>query len=601
MSFFSDSSLALLAGGGASKDGKLYSIKPTSGQGDFTFVRGGGLTATRVNDSGFIEKGRENLLLQSNNFGDTSAWSQLQATRNSGQSGYDSSTDAWEVVRNSGGAVVLTNSFPSSLSGVNTFSIYVKVNSSNGIGLAFGSPSVIARFNISDNLQTSAVSQGGLISSKQEYVGNDFYRLSITADTTSSDVRLYSLSADGTSSISTGATYVLQDAQTEIGLVATEYIETGAATAKAGLLENSPRFDYSGGVSCPSLLLEPTRTNLFKNSEYFDSGNYSLNNGFTITTNATTSPEGFDNASLFISANSTNEQYISVNSLSVTSGNQYTLSVFAKKKDFDFIQLRFSTGGGKFNAEGAWFNIDSGTLATVEGNLTASIEDYGNGWYRCMATATSIGTGSGASVVRVYLSSDDNVKNVTGDGTSGTYFYGAQFEEGSYATSYIPNYKSNTVGTERLFDDTNVLTYSDNFTSLLFYADITMKNVTRDTSGFNLRLRKAGGNIISIYRNSSSNSKRACVRIVNDLGSAILDQELSSDRVKIAVQYNSNNGSLKMYVNGTNALASSITDLNFDEFTDFDLSGESGAVNISQFIVIPTTYTNAELAAITTI
>ena len=56
-----------------------------------------------------------------------------------------------------------------------------------------------------------------------------------------------------------------------------------------------------------------------------------------------------------------------------------------------------------------------------------------------------------------------------------------------------------------------------------------------------------------------------------------------------------------MYVNGTNALASSITDLNFDEFTDFDLSGESGAVNISQFIVIPTTYTNAELAAITTI
>ena len=52
------------------KDDKLYSIKPTDGSGDFTFSRdgSGASPATRVNSDGNIEKGRENLLLQSNTF-----------------------------------------------------------------------------------------------------------------------------------------------------------------------------------------------------------------------------------------------------------------------------------------------------------------------------------------------------------------------------------------------------------------------------------------------------------------------------------------------------------------------------------------------------
>ena len=58
---------------------------------------------------------------------------------------------------------------------------------------------------------------------------------------------------------SSGSIYI-QDAQVEIGLAATDYIESGATTGKAGLLEDEPRFDYSGGATCPSLLLEPSRT-----------------------------------------------------------------------------------------------------------------------------------------------------------------------------------------------------------------------------------------------------------------------------------------------------------------------------------------------------
>jgi hypothetical protein len=48
MSLFDDASLAMIPS--AYKDGKLYSIKPTDGSGDFTFSRGSSnLAATRVN------------------------------------------------------------------------------------------------------------------------------------------------------------------------------------------------------------------------------------------------------------------------------------------------------------------------------------------------------------------------------------------------------------------------------------------------------------------------------------------------------------------------------------------------------------------------
>ena len=91
MSLYKDASLVMIPS--AYKDGKLYSIRPTDGSGDFTFSRGSNLAATRVDVNGLIEKGRENLLLQSNQFDTT--WGNSNSTETSGQTGYDGSSDAW--------------------------------------------------------------------------------------------------------------------------------------------------------------------------------------------------------------------------------------------------------------------------------------------------------------------------------------------------------------------------------------------------------------------------------------------------------------------------------------------------------------------------
>ena len=91
--FFNKASLVMVPD--APIDGKLPSVKPEDRSGDFTFSRGSNLAATRVNKDGLIEKGRENLLLQSNQFDTT--WANTSKFRNKWQIGYDGSSDAWEL------------------------------------------------------------------------------------------------------------------------------------------------------------------------------------------------------------------------------------------------------------------------------------------------------------------------------------------------------------------------------------------------------------------------------------------------------------------------------------------------------------------------
>ncbi len=81
------------------EDGGLGSLKPMDGTGDFTFTRGSNLSATRVAPNGYIEKGYENLLLQSNSFLTTWITSGQMLTPVGGQSGYDGTNDAWKIQR----------------------------------------------------------------------------------------------------------------------------------------------------------------------------------------------------------------------------------------------------------------------------------------------------------------------------------------------------------------------------------------------------------------------------------------------------------------------------------------------------------------------
>jgi hypothetical protein len=175
------------------------------------------------------------------------------------------------------------------------------------------------------------------------------------------------------------------------------------------------------GLRCPSLLLEPQRTNLALYSEQFDNAAWAKSNA-TVTANATTSPEGYVNAYKLITNNAVINGQITDNISKSASQITYTSSIFVKKAEWDRIGLYISDASTFNNRGQAFFNLD-GTLGTVAAagtftNASSNIEEYPNDWYRVYLTVTVPSTTT-TIVLRSYI--DRLTNSYTGDGTSGIY------------------------------------------------------------------------------------------------------------------------------------------------------------------------------------
>jgi len=204
----------------------------------------------------------------------------------------------------------------------------------------------------------------------------------------------------------------------------------------ASVASGVPRLDYLGST-CPKLLLEPQRSNLMLYSEQFDNAYWTKSNS-TITANNVTSPDGTANADLITASGSGSVTHVVNRAITTTSGSVYAFSVFAKKGTTDWIALRHDSGG-TFN----YFNLATGTKgATCD--ASAAIENYGNGWYRLTVFHTATGSNGG----EVYLATANGTISFAAAGQT-LYIYGAQYELGAYATSYIP---TTTAAVTRLAD-----------------------------------------------------------------------------------------------------------------------------------------------------
>ena len=581
-SFFSQSSLAYIASAGAGKDGKAYSIKPADGTGDFTFSRGSNLAATRVGADGLIEKGRENLILQSNSF-NSAPWSTSSSDATTGQSGYDGTNDAWLLSKTAINGRVQQNIVTS---GVQTFSVYAKAGTKNWTNLLInGGPSVF--FDLQNGVLGSA---SNYIDANIESVGNGFYRCSVTFNATISRVRIY-VSDDNNNNTGTSGNIIIQDAQLEVGLTSTEYIESGATKGKAGLLESEPRFDYSNGASCPSLLLEPSRTQLFGNTEYFE--NESISSGCVLDTNADISPEGLKNATS-IYGNGNSSAVFFGETIILPSSGTYIWSLFAKAGGKNWLRLRNVGFDTAANKEG-FFNIANGTKGVNNNWDDSDIEDYGNGWYRIWVKFTATTDLNGAPYI--YLSNSDGDSSITDFGSSNNaLLFGNQMEAGSYISSYIPN---NSGGTETRAVDacskTGISSLIGQTEGVLYWKGENIGDDFAPYLGLFADAPNANSTRVMVYYLSQT-TIQVQVRlsgVVQFLSAAAT----VSGKTKVAIGYREND--FVLYVNGVKISESSSGSTFTNQLTTFNFN--SAICKSEQILIFKTRLSNADLATLTTI
>ena len=572
-------------------DGIQPSVKPEDRSGDFTFTRGSNLAATRVNKSQLIEKGRENLLLQSNQFDTT--WT-TGATLTSGQSGYNGN-NAWKFASSSGGQTGMQQSV--SFSNIHTFSVYAKAGSVDFIKL-FVVQSGTNRTCVIDLSDGSIASDNSVSASSPEAsvtsLANGWYRIEMPTNANSATfVRIRPHLTASDDNLSVGDFIYIQDSQVENSLVATPYIETGATTAQAGILENTPRLDYSGGATCPSLLLEPSRTNSFATSE----GYYNWSNtGATITVNQGLSPEGVNNAALF-EATSTSQPRIENNVANVSS--VYSTSIFVKKVVGDYFGIGWYQGdvGNSF----AKFNIAEGTFDGYSGDelTSADIVSYGNGWYRISVKLSTTSSTSKSGVKFVAMSSAS-----AGAGNIGDQFllYGAQLELGSYATSYIPTYGTSQTRAQDVCGDAgDVNTF--NSTEGVLYAEIAA--LADDEINRHITLWDGTDtNRLVLKYDNQSNVVQVFNR-VDGVETAFLGHSLADITIshKIAVRYKANDYALVIDgvevdtdTSSSTWSASVLNNVKFSNGSGSDFYGKT-----KQLIYFPIALSDDECIALTTI
>lgn len=192
-------------------------------------------------------------------------------------------------------------------------------------------------------------------------------------------------------------------------------LNTATRVNSNGLIEtvnaNLPRFDYDPvTLACKGLLIEESRQNIIPFSNAFST--QWLNAGGSIVADDAVSPAGTQTASKLTGA-----RYRAPGLASATR----TYSCFAKKLDGNHLfAIRIDTPASLT----ATFDLNAGAVSSVSAGMTAAIENFGDGWYRCATTLTD-------AAVNIVLISPNG-------GGASCYIWEAQAEDGAFATSIIP-------------------------------------------------------------------------------------------------------------------------------------------------------------------
>jgi hypothetical protein len=335
---------------------------------------------------------------------------------------------------------------------------------------------------------------------------------------------------------------------------------TGTYVGADGLIKyagaDEARFDHDPvtGESL-GLLIEEQRTNLVTYSEDFSL--WATQQNSTISLNSIISPDGVNNSQTFTRNNTNNSNYVAQSPIKSSSTNlTYTFTIFAKKSgNGRYFSIRLQ--GLYPSRADAVFDFDTGNWSISPqsvsnfSNTTGTIESLKDGWYKISVTTL---TDTYPAIFYAFSISDISTSRI--DGTSNNvqsvYVWGAQLEQASFPTSYIP-----TSGSTVTRQPDNASITGTNFTDFYnqsegsFYSDMKL-NPSFPVSGK-----------VSISFTLSDNSYNNRITLGSSTGSSALNADVNiSGTVYRAVIGN--------YTSGSSSIRTSIGYKSADTAGSFD-------------------------------
>jgi hypothetical protein len=384
------------------------------------------------------------------------------------------------------------------------------------------------------------------------------------------DGKLYSIkptdgSGDFTFSRSTAATRVNAD-----GLI-------------ESVTDNVPRLDYTDS-SCPALKLEPQRTNLIE-YKAFDNAYWTKTGSSVVSGFASPSADSPLGAFKLVEDSSSGIHRVKADGISV-SANRYNVSVFVKPNGRN--EIRVSLANYFSSGTDAYFNLDTKVITYGTRAENGLIETFANGWFRCSFSSTS-GEAAGPNAFVYIDTALSNSNSYQGDGTSGVYIYGAQLEQGSYATSYIPTYGTSVT---RALDAMN--NSSLGLTDCTFFVDF-------------VPLSSVMG-LLDFYDNSNARIFYIAINSVkylqfNSVQGGTIGDVLGpltiGDRYKLAFTLNASTGNVTIFINGTKYSTYSTTISSLNKISHVSSFGYYNNTEFNQIISFPTILTDEKAIALT--
>jgi len=631
MKLYKEASLMMLPT--SVKDGKLYSIFPQNGDGDFTFSRGAD-RATRVTEQGLVRPveivsdelvqngdfeqiGSE--LITNGGFDTDSVW--IKGTGWSIGSGVANANNVPNLQRlqQDVGTSVVGNTYKYSISVSNVsgfynvyiFGVYVlnKVNtegtiegyvtatSTNGVfWVAGASVSGLAAATI-DNISVKEVGQNWTFydgwsfedgkatfndSSTNRFVqsglsitSGNVYKINFTISNCPTTAHLTIFDSGGSDLFVPNENYVNGEyaryytaTTNETGIsfwgntAGDTFSIDNISIVEVTEATDLPRLDWSG--DCPSLLLEPQRTNLVTYSEDFSQ--WSLGTGGISIDTGYLAPDGSNNATKVTMDSNFSTTALSLN---IGLGTTETRAIYAR------------TVSGTGQAHLCSFNGNTDNLFTITEE-----------WQRFEVNG-AISTGATNFYAVDFRGSTDLNEII---------IWGAQSEVGSYATSYIPTRGQAATRAKDIASslDFSGFTTGEDFTMFVELAD--NEQLVRDNASNNIRLSDSVGSnfgSIRIYRASSIATRHRVVFQDNAGDFSPPSVLLDSTNPKVAIKRVFATGEFKVFVDGV--LRSTGTSTDYLAFEDILLEGGGSPINVKELTLFDKALSDNECINLTSI